>query len=68
MELKEIWVPLTDAIAFQPAIVPVNGIGVMESFTHSCCLWIVDGASTKPSDSAGPCRPMVPDGESKALT
>ena len=33
---QEAWVPFTDAIAFQSAVVPVVGIGVIKPFSHSC--------------------------------
>ena len=37
MPVAESWVPFADAITRQPAIVPVIGIGVIETLTHSSC-------------------------------
>ena len=34
---QEAWVPFTDAIAFQSAVVPVVGVGVIKSLPHACC-------------------------------
>jgi hypothetical protein len=62
--------PLTDAIAFQPALVPVVGIGVIKAFPHTCCFWIgvnVSQGIQNPSvvfwsNCSGviPCLPEVP--------
>ena len=32
--------PVTDAVGFQSAVVPVVAIGVIETLPNSCCLWI----------------------------
>jgi hypothetical protein len=37
---QEAGVPFTDAINLQPAVVPVVGIGVIKSLSHSCCFGI----------------------------
>ena len=37
---QEAWVPFTDAITLQPAVVPVVAIGVIETLPYSCCQWI----------------------------
>ncbi len=35
-QCQEAWVPLTDAITLQSAVVPVVAIGVIETFPYSC--------------------------------
>ena len=35
-QCQETWVPLTDAITLQPAVVPVDAMGVIETLTHPC--------------------------------
>ena len=37
-QCQEAWMPLTDAIAFQPAVVPVVGIGDIKSFLTPAAL------------------------------
>jgi excinuclease ABC subunit A len=34
---QEAWVPFTNAIAFQPAVVHVVEVGVIETLPYSCC-------------------------------
>ena len=70
-------VPFTDAIAFQSAVVPVVGIGVIKSLSHPCCFWIgvdiPEGIQHPPvvfrSNGSGviPCLPEVPATPSKAV-
>ena len=76
-QLQETGVPLTDAISLQPAVVPVVGVGVIKSLTHSCCFGIgVDISKCiqhSPvvfwSNRSGviPCLPEVPATPSKAV-
>jgi hypothetical protein len=39
-QLETTWVPPTASIALQSAVVPVAGVGVIKSLTHSWRLWI----------------------------
>ena len=48
--LQKTWMPFTDAITFQPAVVPVVGIGGIKSFSYPCCHW----------SSEIPCLPKMP--------
>jgi hypothetical protein len=62
--------PLSDAIAFQHAVVPVVGIVVIETLAHSSCFWIsVNVSQVIKHRSVGfssnccgliPCLPEVP--------
>lgn len=39
-QLQKAGVPLTDAISFQPAVVTVVAVGVIETFSHTCCFGV----------------------------
>jgi hypothetical protein len=39
-QLQETGVPFADAISFQPSVVPIVGIGVIETPSHSSCFGI----------------------------
>lgn len=75
--LQKTWMPFTDAITFQPAVVPVVGIGVIKSFSYPCCHWIgvdIPECIQHPSVVFGgnrsgviPCLPEVPATPSKAV-
>ena len=74
---QEAWVPFTDAIAFQSAVVPVVGVGVIKASTYSCCFGIgvdISECIQHPpvvfwSNGSGviPCLPEVPATPSKAV-
>ncbi len=62
--------PVTDAVGFESAVVPVVAIGVIETLTHPCCLWtgvnVSQGIECPPMDlwcsGSGviPCLPEMP--------
>ena len=39
-QLQEAGVPLTDALSLQSSVVPIVGIGVIETLSHSCCFGV----------------------------
>ena len=76
-QLQETGVPLGDAIAFQPAVVPVVGIGVIKSLPDPCRLGIgvdIPEGIQHPSvvfrsnrSGVMPCLPEVPATPSNAV-
>ena len=40
MPVQEAGVPLADAITRQPAVVPIVGVGVIQTFPYPCCFGI----------------------------
>jgi hypothetical protein len=76
-QCQETWVPFTDAIAFQSAVVPVVGIGVIKPFSHSCrfgigvnvpeCIQHSSVVFRSNRSGVVPCLPEVPATPSKAV-
>ena len=70
MPVAKSWVPFTDAITRQPAVVPIVGIGVIETLSHASCFGIgvdIPECIQRPSvvfrrngSGVSPCFPEVP--------
>ena len=77
MPVQEAGVPLADAITRQPAVVPIVGVGVIQTFPYPCCFGIgmdiPQGIQHSPvifwSNRSGviPCLPKVPAATRKAV-
>jgi hypothetical protein len=51
---QETWVPLSDAIAFQPPVVPVVEVRVIKPLSHSCHFGVgVSGSGVVGVEGAG---------------